>query len=92
VEKSDISRILIKDYISHQLASINHGRGTMVSVKLGFIAIVVGVLMLAFILLATPLHILGTGFGPKHIVGAAISALVIVIGIIVSLIPGKRRS
>jgi hypothetical protein len=58
----------------------------------GMTVIVVGMLMLAFMLLSTPLHIYGTGFGIKHIIGTTASVLVVVIGIVVSLKPRKSQS
>lgn len=59
--------------------------------KWGLVLVAVGVLMLAFVLLASPLNIYGTGFGPKHIIGMIVSAVVLVVGIVVSLIP-KHKS
>jgi len=59
--------------------------------KWGLVLVAVGVLMLAFVLLASPLHIYGMGFGTKHIIGAIVSATVLVVGIVVSLYP-KRKS
>ncbi len=64
----------------------------MVIRKWGLVLVVVGALMLAFVLLATPLHIYGTGFGPKHIIGAAFGAFVLVVGIVVSLLPKQRSA
>ena len=53
--------------------------------KWGVALIVAGALMLAGVLLVTPFHIYGTGFGPKHIIGAIASALVLVVGIVIFL-------
>jgi len=60
--------------------------------KWGVVLIVVGVLMLAFVLLASPLHIYGNSFGIRHIVGTIVSAAVLVVGIIVCLVPRPRSS
>jgi hypothetical protein len=60
--------------------------------KCGLVLILAGVLMLAFVLLATPLQIYGEGWGPKHTFGAIVSAAVIVAGIVLSLIPRKPQS
>jgi hypothetical protein len=45
--------------------------------KCGFVSILAGVLMLVFVLLATPLHIYGLGWGPKHVFGTIVSTAVI---------------
>jgi hypothetical protein len=58
--------------------------------KWGLVLVLAGVLMLAFVLLATPLHVYGTGFGSKHVIGTIISAAVLVAGIVVSLIPKQK--
>jgi len=58
----------------------------------GLVLIVAGILMLAFVLLASPLHIYGTSFGFKHIVGTVVSAVVLVVGVIVFLIPKPKSS
>jgi hypothetical protein len=57
----------------------------------GLALIVVGVLMMAAVLLVSPLHIYGSGFGPRHIIGTIASAVVLVAGIVVSLI-SKQKS
>ena len=59
--------------------------------KWGIVLVVVGVLMLAAVLLVSPLHIYGTGFGPKHIIGTIVSAVVLVAGIVAFLI-SKQKS
>ncbi len=58
--------------------------------KWGLMLVAVGVVMLAFVLLATPLHLYGTGFGPKHIMGTIVSALVLVVGTILTLRAASR--
>ena len=63
----------------------------MESRKWGLVLIIIGVLMLAAMLLVTPLHIYGTGFGRKHIAGIIASAVVLIAGIVVSLV-SKRKS
>jgi len=62
----------------------------MATRKWGGVLVVVGALMLAFVLLATPLHIYGTGFGSKHLIGTIVSAAVLVVGIVVSLTNRSR--
>jgi steroid 5-alpha reductase family enzyme len=52
----------------------------------GIVLIVVGVLMLAAVLLASPLHIYGTGFGPKHVAGTIAGAVVLIVGIVLTLV------
>ena len=58
--------------------------------RIGQVLIVIGVLMLAAVLLASPLHIYGTGFGPRHIMGTVVGAIILVAGIIVVLIPKQK--
>lgn len=79
---------------SHQRAGAPRGvlskERNMALRKWGIVLIVVGVLMLAAVLLASPLHIYGKEFGPKHIIGTIVSAIVLVVGIVVFLIPNKK--
>jgi hypothetical protein len=49
-----------------------------------------GILMLAFVLLATPLHIYGSGYGPKHIIGTVVSSVVFIAGIAAFFISGPK--
>lgn len=89
------------DHQKVQLVSTNHKRigarrgvlseeRNMAPRKWGIVLIVVGVLMLAAVLLASPLHIYGKEFGPRHIIGTIVSAIVLVVGIVVSLIPKQK--
>ena len=59
--------------------------------KWGVVLIVVGVLMLVAVLLVSPLHIYGSGFGTRHIMGTIASAVVVIVGIIISLVSPKRK-
>ncbi len=60
--------------------------------KWGVALIVIGVLMLAAVLLVSPLHIYGSGFGTKHIIGTIASAVVLIVGIIVFLSSRKKSA
>ena len=60
--------------------------------KWGLVLIAVGGLMLAFVLLASPLHIYGTGFDTKHIIGTIVSVTVLGVGIVVSIKKCKQKS
>jgi hypothetical protein len=60
--------------------------------KCGLVLILLGVLMLAFVLFATPLHIYGEGWGPKHNFGTIVSVIVIIAGIVFALLPSKSQS
>ena len=62
----------------------------MESKKWGIVLIVVGVLMLAGVLLVTPLHIYGTGFGARHITGTIVGAVVLIVGVVVFLFSKKE--
>jgi multisubunit Na+/H+ antiporter MnhG subunit len=53
----------------------------------GFALVVLGVLMLAFMLLASPLHIYGVGFGPKHIIGTVVGAGILIVGLVLFFLP-----
>jgi hypothetical protein len=52
--------------------------------------VVLGVLMLAFMLLASPLHIYGEGFGPKHIIGAVVGAVILIAGLVLWFLPKQK--
>jgi hypothetical protein len=52
----------------------------------GIVLLVVGFLIVAFVLLASPLHILGIGFGIKHIIGVVVGAVIFIAGIILSFV------
>ncbi len=62
----------------------------MVVRKWGLVLIGVGALMLAFVLLATPLHIYGTGFGSKHILGVIVCIVVLIAGLVLALFPREK--
>jgi hypothetical protein len=51
---------------------------------------VLGVLMLAFVLLASPLQICGEGFGPKHIIGTVVGAGVLIVGLVLLFLPKQK--
>lgn len=48
--------------------------------------LVVGFLIVAFVLLASPLHILGTSFGSKHIIGLVVGAVIFIAGAFLSFV------
>jgi len=52
----------------------------------GIVLLVVGFLIVAFVLFGSPLHILGTGFGPKHIIGVVVGAVIFIAGIFLAFI------
>ena len=52
----------------------------------GIVLLVVGFLIVAFVLLGSPLHIFGTGFGTKHIIGVVVGAVIFIAGIFLSFI------
>jgi hypothetical protein len=58
--------------------------------RCSFALVVVGVLMLAFVLLAGPLHIYGMGFGPKHIIGTVAGAGVLIAGLVLRFLPKQK--
>jgi hypothetical protein len=51
---------------------------------LGTVLLVVGFLIITFVLLASPLHIIGTSFGIKHIIGLVVGAVIFIVGIMLS--------
>jgi hypothetical protein len=53
---------------------------------LGIILLIVGVLIVAFVLLASPLGIMGSGFGIKHVLGVVVGAVVLATGIFLAFI------
>ncbi len=54
----------------------------------GTVLLVVGILIVAAVLLATPLGIVHSSFGTKHIIGIVVGAVVLIAGIILSF--GKK--
>jgi hypothetical protein len=56
----------------------------------GIALVVLGVLMLAFMLLASPLHIYGVGFGAKHIIGTVVGAGVLIVGFVLLFLPKQK--
>jgi hypothetical protein len=54
------------------------------------VLVVLGVLMLAFMLLASPLHIYGMGFGPKHIIGTVVGAGILIAGLVLLFLPKQK--
>ena len=58
----------------------------------GIALVVLGVLMLAFVLLAGPLGINGAGFGTKHIIGAVVSAIVLIVGLILLFVSKPKAA
>lgn len=56
----------------------------------GLALVVLGVLMLAFMLLAGPLHIYRTGFGPKHIIGTVVGAGFLIVGLVLFFLPKQK--
>lgn len=52
--------------------------------------IALGVLIQAFMLLASPLHIYGVGFGPKHIIGTVVGAGVLIVGLVLLFLPKQK--
>jgi hypothetical protein len=56
----------------------------------GRVLAVLGVLLLAFVLLASPLHIYGTGFGPKHIIGTVVGAVVLIVGLVLYFLTKQK--
>jgi hypothetical protein len=41
-------------------------------------------------LLASPLHIYGVGFGPKHIIGTVVGAGVLIVGLVLLFLPKQK--
>jgi hypothetical protein len=56
----------------------------------GFALVVLGVLMLAIVLLASPLHIYGTGYGTKHIIGTVVGAVVLIVGLVLYFLTKQK--
>ncbi|MGD0879002.1 MAG: hypothetical protein ABSA01_12775 [Anaerolineales bacterium] len=54
----------------------------------GILLIVVGVLIVAVVFLAVPLHLGGAGFGLKKIAGAVVGVIALAAGIILTI--GKK--
>ena len=53
---------------------------------LGMVLLVVGILIMVAVLLATPLGIVHSGFGAKHIIGIVVGAVVFIAGIFLAFI------
>ena len=53
--------------------------------QLGIGLIIVGLLIMIFMVIASPLHIIGSGFGLKHIIGIVIGAAMFIGGLILAL-------
>jgi hypothetical protein len=54
--------------------------------NLGIVLLVVGIIIVAFVVLASPLGIIGSGFGTKHIIGVVVGAVVLIAGIFLAFI------
>jgi len=54
--------------------------GNLSTKTIGLILFVIGILITAFVLLASPLGILGTSFGLKHVLGLIVGLVVLVAG------------
>ncbi len=49
---------------------------------LGIVLIILGILILAAVFLAGPLHLASAAFGTKHIIGLVIGAIVLIAGFV----------
>ncbi|HMD88924.1 MAG TPA: hypothetical protein VKF38_07155 [Anaerolineaceae bacterium] len=58
---------------------------------LGIVLIVVGVLIVAVVFLAAPLHLASAGFGTKKILGLVVGLVVLVAGLVMSLSKGQKQ-
>ena len=58
--------------------------------KYGIILIVVGVLIVAAIFFAVPLHLAGAGFGLKKLIGVVVGVVFFVAGLLVSFGKGGK--
>ena len=54
--------------------------------SLGYVLLVVGLLIAVFVLIASPLHIMGSSFGTKHLIGLVVGVVILVVGIFLSFI------
>jgi hypothetical protein len=52
---------------------------------LGIVLIVIGILIVAAMLLAAPLHLASAGFGLKKIIGLAVGAIILIVGLVMSM-------
>ena len=67
-----------------KICLISNKEKTMSTKTLGTILLVVGLVIVAAVLLATPLGIVHSGFGAKHIIGVVIGVVVFIVGIFLS--------
>ena len=58
---------------------------------LGIVFIVVGVLIVAAVFLAAPLHLTSAGFGTKHILGLILGLVVLAAGLVFTFTKAKDK-
>jgi hypothetical protein len=58
----------------------------------GMILIVIGILILAAVVLAAPLHLAGSSYGLKKISGLVIGAIILIVGIFGAMSRGQKTS
>jgi len=59
---------------------------------LGIVFIVVGVLIIAAVVLAGPLHLASTSWGIKHILGLILGLVILAAGLVFSFQKAKNKS
>ena len=52
--------------------------------NLGIGLLIIGILIMIFMVIASPLHIIGSGFGLRHIIGVIVGAAVFIAGLIMA--------